>query len=512
MPRYSYERLSAQDNTFLLMERRNVYMHVAATAVYEGGPLVGEDGGVDIDAFRRAIEGFIHVIPRYREKLRWVPYVETPVWVDDRHFNLDYHIRHTALPRPGTDAQLKKLAGRIMSQKLDRDRPLWEFWVVEGLEGGRFAIISKIHHCMIDGSAGADLATIMMSLTPEHHLPEVHPYVPRPSPTGGELLRDEVTRMLGLPNAIAKGLYDFGKHAESIRSELLKRSSALVELFGYAIRKPSETPLNGRLGPHRCFDWLDMSLEDVKAVRRHYGCTVNDLVLATVSGAVRQYLIRHRVDANDIEFRVSAPVSVRRDEDRGKLGNHVSSWIVKLPIQEKDPVRRLEAIHRVTDDLKRSEQALGVQMLMAAAEWAPAQLLSLGSQSTSGPINMIVTNVPGPQIPLYMLGSRLVDMYPQVPLLENTGLGVALFSYNGRMCWGFNADPGVVPDANEFVRMVRASFVELANAAGIKLGAEPKVIRQPAADRESDDGLALSEPQSHAAPMHAASTNGNGRA
>ena len=144
MPRYSYERLSAQDNTFLLMERRNVYMHVAATAVYEGGPLVGEDGGVDIDAFRRAIEGFIHVIPRYREKLRWVPYVETPVWVDDRHFNLDYHIRHTALPRPGTDAQLKKLAGRIMSQKLDRDRPLWEFWVVEGLEGGRFAIISKI--------------------------------------------------------------------------------------------------------------------------------------------------------------------------------------------------------------------------------------------------------------------------------------------------------------------------------------------------------------------------------
>ena len=185
-----------------------------------------------------------------------------------------------------------------------------------------------------------------------------------------------------------------------------------------------------------------MSLEEVKAVRRHFGCTVNDLVLATVAGAVRSYLIRRRVDPNEIDFRVSAPVSVRRDEDKGKLGNHVSSWIVRLPIQEKDAVRRLESIHRVTDELKRSEQALGVQMLMAAAEWAPAQLLSLGSQSTSGPINMIVTNVPGPQIPLYMLGSKLVEMYPQVPLLANTGLGVALFSYNGRMCWGFNADPG----------------------------------------------------------------------
>jgi diacylglycerol O-acyltransferase len=475
MPRYAYERLSAQDNTFLLMERSNVYMHVAATSVYESGPLVGPDGAFDIAAFRRAVEGFIHIIPRYREKLKWIPYAEAPVWVDDRYFNLDFHVRHTALPRPGSDAQLKKLAGRLMSQKLDRDRPLWEFWVVEGLEGGRFALISKIHHCMIDGSAGADLATILMSLTPEQELPEIHPYVPRPAPTGRELVQDELKRMMNLPAAIVRGLYDFGKHTEGIRGELFKRTSALVELFGYAIKKASDTPLNGRLGPHRTFDWLGMSLEEVKAVRRHFGCTVNDLVLATVAGAVRSYLIRRRVDPTEIDFRVSAPVSVRRDEDRGKLGNHVSSWIVRLPIQEKDAVRRLESIHRVTDELKRSEQALGVQMLMAAAEWAPAQLLSLGSRSATGPINMIVTNVPGPQIPLYMLGSRLVEMYPQVPLLANTGLGVALFSYNGRMCWGFNADPGVVPDIAEFVRMVRNSFDELASAAGVDLTGDLRV-------------------------------------
>ena len=428
MGRYTYERLSAQDNTFLLMEQSSVYMHVAAIAVYDSGPLATGDGGVDIGRYKRAIEGKLHLIPRYREKLKWIPYANHPVWVDDRHFNLDYHIRHTALPKPGTDAQLKKLAGRIMQQKLDRGRPLWEFWVVEGLEGGRFAMISKVHHCMIDGSAGADLATVMMSLTPDQDLPEVHPYVPRPAPTSTELLRDELWRRFALPQVIARGLYEFSNQAESVRAEVGKRAQALVELFGYALRKASPTPLNGHLGPHRHFDFLSMSIDDVKAVRRVFGCTVNDLVLATVAGAVRAYLVRHRVDPTEIDFRVSAPVSVRREEDRGKMGNQVSSWIVRMPVHEKDAVRRLEAIHRVTDELKRSQQALGVQMLMAAAEWAPAQLLSLGSQATSGPINMIVTNVPGPQIPLYTLGARLEEMYPQVPLLENPGLGVALFS------------------------------------------------------------------------------------
>jgi hypothetical protein len=211
------------------------------------------------------------------------------------------------------------------------------------------------------------------------------------------------------------------------------------------------------------------------------------------------------VDPNEIDFRVSAPVSVRRDEDKGKMGNHVSSWIVRLPIQEKDAVRRLEAINRVTDKLKRSEQALGVQMLMAAAEWAPAQLLSLGSQATSGPINMIVTNVPGPQIPLYTLGSQLVDMFPQVPLLDNTGLGVALFSYNGRMCWGFNADPALVPDISEFVRMVRNSFEQLAEVAGVHLGGGGDA---------SDDGRDAQTDTGEDAPEgngRAASPGGNGR-
>jgi len=467
MFKYTYERLSAQDNSFLFLEQPNVYMHVAATAIYEAGPLATADGGIDIAKFKRGTEAVLHLIPRYRQKLKWIPYVKQPVWVDDPHFDLDYHIRHTALPRPGTDAQLKKLAARIMAQQLDRTKPLWEFWVVEGLSGGRFGLISKVHHCMVDGSSGVDLATVLMSLTPGYEEREAHQFVPRPEPSAGELLRDEVVRRAGMPLTAVRGFLNFRKQTEDLRAEIGKRMHALGELAGYAMSSATPTPLNGKLGPHRRFDWLAMELDEVKDVRRAYGCTVNDLVLATVAGAVRKYLHYRRVEADEVDFRVSAPVSVRRDDERGKMGNRVSSWIVRLPISEEDPEKRLESIHQVTDGLKKSQQALGVEMLMAAAEWAPAQLLSLGAQASSGPINMIVTNVPGPQVPLYMLGCRLLQMFPQVPLLDGTGLGVALFSYDGRIFWGFNADPGLVPDVREFVGMVRASFDELRDRAGV---------------------------------------------
>ena len=211
-----------------------------------------------------------------------------------------------------------------------------------------------------------------------------------------------------------------------------------------------------------------MPLADVKVVSKALGCSVNDVVLATVAGAVREFCIARRAHPDEIDFRVSAPVSVRRDEDKGRLGNAVSSWIVRLPIHEPDAKRRLEAIHRVTDELKRSRQALGVQMIMAAAEWAPQALLSLGARAASGPISMIVTNVPGPQFPLYQLGARLIALYPLVPLLENTGLGVALFSYDGRLCWGFNADYDLLPDLRTFVRAIDGSFRALCTAAGVQ--------------------------------------------
>ncbi|MDG2307914.1 MAG: wax ester/triacylglycerol synthase family O-acyltransferase [Candidatus Binatia bacterium] len=466
MSSYNYDRLSAQDYSFLTFEKGGVHMHVASVQIFEAGPMRTESGGVNIRAIRKATESVLHLIPRYRQRLAWTPVEGRPVWVDDAEFNLGYHIRHTSLPRPGDTEQLKHLAARIMSQPLDRTRPLWESWVVEGLEGGdRFAIVSKMHHCMMDGSSGVDLAHILLSPVPQTDTPKPVAYIPRPVPTGYELLRDSVGRALSAPIEAVHGLQEFANASADLRDELRVRIDALRELAGWVVKGASDTPMNGKLGPHRRFDWLTMPLDDVKALSKRLHCTVNDVILATVSGAVRTFLIHRRVDPERIDFRVSAPVSVRREEDRGKMGNHVSSWIVRLPIDLSDPLDRLRGIHAITQDLKASNQALGVEMMMAMAEWTPSVVLSLGARAASGPINMIVTNVPGPQIPLYLLGARLLEAFPLVPLLENTGLGIALFSYDGRLCWGFNGEYERLADMRRFVEAVQAAFEELRAAA-----------------------------------------------
>ena len=473
MAHFKYDRLSAQDASFLVFETDNVHMHIAGTQVYEAGPLGTGDGGIDFAAAKRAIEEVLHLIPRYRQKLAWIPLAGMPVWVDDRDFNLDYHVRHAALPRPGGMEQLKQLSARIMSHQLDRARPLWEMWIVEGLEDDRFAMISKMHHCMLDGESGVDLAQILMSTKPrQQSRRDVPAYIPRPAPTGLELMRDEVVRRGTLPFKAIRSFQHFSRESQDVRHELAIRVRAVRDLMGWVVRSPSDTPLNDSLGPHRRFDWLTLPLEDVKKVRRALGCTVNDVVLTTVAGAVREFLIRRRVRPEGVDFRVSAPVSVRNEDEKQKLGNQVSSWIVRLPVGEADPLERLEALHRMTQELKDSRQALGVEMMMAMAEVSPGVLLSLGSRAAAGPINMIVTNVPGPQFPLYFLGAKLLYCFPQVPLLPNTGLGVALFSYDGLLCWGFNADYTLMPDLETFRCGIEAAFWELSEAAGLARGEE----------------------------------------
>jgi WS/DGAT/MGAT family acyltransferase len=473
MPRYSFERLSAQDASFLAAETPSVPMHITGTQVFDAGPLTTADGGIDFPAIKRAVESVLHLIPRYRQRLKWIPFENHPVWVDDHHFNLDYHIRHTALPRPGGDEQLKRLCGRIMDQPLDRARPLWEFWVTEGLAGNRFAIISKMHHCMLDGQAGADLAHILLSLSPQPEPSEPMAYMPRPSPTGMELFRDSLSQRFAMPLRALAGLRQLPRLTAEARADLWMRARALTELLGWAVAPASETPLNGRVGPHRRFDYLVTPLADVKRVAKKIGCSVNDVVLAVVTGAVRDFLVRRRVRPEQVDFRVSAPVSMRRDEQRGEMGNHVSSWIVRLPIDEAEPLVQLERVHAATEELKRSRQALGVETMMAVAEWTPSVLLSLGARAASGPINMIVTNVPGPQVPLYLLGCRLLEVFPQVPLMQTTGIGVALFSFDGKLCWGFNGDYEMVPDLRYFVRAIEISLARLAAAAGVPIGERP---------------------------------------
>jgi len=481
MARYNYDRLSAQDNSFLLFETPNLPMHVASVLVFDGGPLRTPEGGIDIDAIRRRTASILHRIPRYRQKLHWIPFDRHAVWVDDPRFKLDFHMRHTALPKPGSREQLRRLAARVMAQPLDRKRPLWESWIVEGLDGGeRFALIQKIHHCMIDGASGVDLAHVLLSPSAEAAEPPALPsYVPRPAPTRPQLWWDETARRAALPLHALRRFRDFARETQDLREELRVRGRALLGLLGSGIAA-EPTPLNGKVGPHRRFDWIDVPLDRLKAIRRSLGCTINDVVLTAVTGAVREYLAYRGVPPERTLFRVSAPVSVRREEERGKLGNRVSSWLIPLPIREADPLRQLEAIVHQTQELKQSRQALGVEMMMGVAEWTPSILLSLGARSISGPVHTIVTNVPGPQFPLYLCGARLRALYPQAPLLDGMGLAIGLISYDGSVHWGIVSDPDLVPDADVFVDLLSAALRRLAEAAGLGPAATPPAAEPPA--------------------------------
>ena len=469
MPRYAYDRLTALDNSFLLLEKPTSYMHVAATQIFKTGPLRTEGGGVDAAKIRKGLAAMLHRIPRYRQKLAWIPFENHPVWVDDENFNLDFHLRHTALPRPGTEEQLKRLSARVMQQHLDRSRPLWEMWIVEGLEDDRFAIISKTHHCMIDGVSGVDIMRVLMAPEPDTEIPDEPSWVPRPAPSAFELWRHELLRRAWLPLEILRGAASLIGTAESVRFDIATRLRALSETLGGSLRLPSATPLNREIGPHRRFEWMPMELDDLKRIRKALGGSLNDVVLTIVTGAVRTFLRARHVNPDKLDFRVMAPVSVRADTERGALGNRVSAWIVPLPVGLADRRAQLERITDRTTRLKESGSAVGAEAMMQAAEYTPSTLLALGARNVARllPFNLVVTNVPGPQAPMYMFGSEMTECYPHVPLTDRLGLGIALMSYNGKLCWGFNADYDLVPDLRDFVAAIDASFRELAALANV---------------------------------------------
>ena len=464
MARYAYDRLSALDNSFLMFEDGCSHMHVASTATFDAGPLTTSDGGLDIERIRSFIASRLHRIPRYRQKLAWVPIENQPVWVDDERFNLAYHVRHTSLPKPGDDRQLKRLSARIASQQLDRGKPLWEVWFVEGLEGNRFAMISKVHHCMVDGVSGVDLLEVLLDIRPDAPREEAPLYIPRGVPRPLELLRDEILDRVTAPlQALGRMLRD----PLGVVGDVVESVKALGETVFEGMKLPSETPVNQEIGPYRRFDWVTFDVDDVKQVKNSFGGSLNDVVLATVAGAVRRFLSRRRADPGSLTFRVMVPVRVRARYERGTLGNRVAAWRGDLPIGEPDAARRFAKVSETTARLKHSKQAMGAEILTRVTDWTPSTLLALGTRLAHRglPFNLVVTNVPGPQVPLYLLGARMEEIYPLVPLFARLGLGVALFSYAGRLHWGFNADWDVVPDLHDFVRAIEDSFAELHAAA-----------------------------------------------
>jgi WS/DGAT/MGAT family acyltransferase len=394
------------------------------------------NGGIDFERIEAFVDAQLHLVPRLRQKLAWVKGFGQPVWVDDTSFNLHYHLRHTALPPPGDLRQLKRLAGRIMSQELDRGKPLWEHWFVDGVEGGRFALISKVHHCVADGIGGLAIIGTLAGPDPEYRPDPPPDWVPRPSPGDAQLFVDEIRRRSIAP-------------VELLSSQLRRSGGGLVGSLPSvsALRELAETsiggtptPLNTPIGPHRRFDWVRLSFDEVHDIAARAGGKVNDVALAVTTGALRGFLAEQGVDVDHLELRAMVPVSTRSESETGELGNRVSNLVVPLPIGEADPWVRLERIIDVTRELKGSKEPSIVDAMSSLIEFLPSPLLGpvvrRGSQGTAA--NLAVSNIPGPRVPLYLLGARQLDMYPVLPLIGNQALGIALMSYDDSLCWGFN--------------------------------------------------------------------------
>jgi diacylglycerol O-acyltransferase / wax synthase len=461
-----YDRLSALDATFLAIEDANVHMHVGAVAVFDGRPLLAPHGGLDFERIRALAGPALARSRRFRQRLAHVPVLGHPVWVDDDRFQVDYHLRHTALPAPGDERQLKRLAGRILSQKLDLHKPLWELWFVENLEGDRFALISKVHHCMIDGVSGVDLLGMLMQAQAsgaEQAAEEAPRWLPRPAPGPARLVAGELARRAALPLEVLRA---GGRALGGPRRSLAAARDAVLavsEILSPGLRGATVTPINGPIGPHRRFDWTELDLGLVKEIRERLGGTVNDVVLAIVAGAMRTFLAQRGVAVDDLEFRAQVPVNIRAAREHGKLGNRIATLVAPLPVAEPDARRRHARVLETTRALKGSKQVRGAELLEALGDWTAKEILAGIVRMTSQGLafNMTVTNVPGPSFEAYLLDAPMRAVYPVVPLFSHQGVGIALFSYHGRLFWGFNACWDAVPDLHDLVLAVQLEFETL---------------------------------------------------
>jgi len=473
MSQQHLDRLTAIDASFLHQESPTSHMHVGALATFEGPP-------PPFTELLDALRGRLHLVPRYRQKLS-VPPVGTgrPLWVDDPSFDIEYHVRHTALPRPGSEDQLLRLAARIYSQQLDRSKPLWEMWMVEGLEEGGFALITKTHHALIDGIAGVDIAQVIFDLGPVP-MEVPHPdeaWQPAPEPSAAEVL---ATGAIGLLRTGARTTAAAAGLAAHPRSALRSARTAIEgigEVAWAGLNPAPGTPLNVEIGPHRRFSVVRNDLEDFKAVKNVFGGTVNDVVLAVVSGALRVWLESRGVRSEGLELRALVPVSIRAQDERGTLGNRIAAMRGPLPVYIEDPVARLRTVKASMDGLKDSKQAVGAEVLSSVQNFAPPTVLAQASRINFSTrlFNLIVTNIPGPQFPLYLRGRELVDVFPVAFLPKDHALAIAIMSYNGRINFGLLADYDALPDVDVIADGIRASLDEL-----LGLARERETRREPA--------------------------------
>jgi len=471
------------------MERAGAHMHVASTSIFEGpAPTHAE--------FRDHIASRLHLVPRFRQKLRFVPFAQgRPVWVDDPHLNLDYHVRQTALPAPGSEEQLRNLAARIFSQQLDRSKPLWELWLVEGLRDDRFAIVGKSHHALVDGVSGVDITTVLFDLDAEPQGPQASspPWLARPEPTDLNLVTDAIRERLTSPKEIARGV----RAALRGPRKVLEGVGATSKVIGAGMAAPSSV-FNVEIGPHRRFAITQADLAELKRVKDAHGGTVNDVILSIVAGGIGKYLRARGHETEGLELRALVPVSVRAEEEHGALGNRISAMMAPLPVWSEDPVERLHVVSGEMGDLKNSGQAVGAEILTKLTDFAPSTIVAQAArlQPAQRFFNLVVTNVPGPQFPLYVLGRKMESIFPMVPLARRQALCVGIMSYNGQINFGLIGDYDAMADLDSFALDLEAATAEMIAATPRKPKRAKAKPRAKASASANGSGPVASESRS----------------
>jgi diacylglycerol O-acyltransferase len=455
------ERMSVLDAGFLYIENDDTPMHIGGAAIFEGPPPTH-------DELVARIEGKLALVPRYRQKVRFLPLnLGLPGWIDDPHFNIDYHVRRSALPAPGGREELQNLVSRVISQHLDRARPLWEFWVVEGLEQDRWALVSKVHHCMVDGVSSIDLMTVLFDADAQAPPVSITAWRARPEPTAAEVVVQSLVGAL-IPVGRVAGLVGALRTPRETLERGLTTLRAFANLAGKLLPR-RETSLNGAIGPHRRWRSAHGTLDDVKVIRRALGGTVNDVVLAAITKGFRELLVSRGELGDGRPVRTLVPVSVRAESERGTYNNRVSGVFVDLPVGLEDPVARLADIRAQMDGIKESAGALAGERLVELSGFSPPMLLAVAQRLAASipqmSINTATTNVPGPQHPVYFAGRRLLESAPIVPIFASVRVAVAIFSYDGHLYFGITGDYDSAPDIDVLRRGIETGMDELLAAA-----------------------------------------------
>jgi diacylglycerol O-acyltransferase len=473
------ETMSPLDASFLHIEDAVTHMHIGSVGIFEGPP----PGPGEVKA---AIAERLPLVPRYRQKVRFVPLaLGRPVWVDDPYFNLDYHVRRTALPSPGGDEELRNLVGRVMSQQLDRAKPLWELWVAEGLDSGRWALISKSHHCMVDGVSATDLLSVILSSDRDTEHTEPPAWRPEPEPDSVKLVTQSLTLRAASPYEATRTAWAVVRGPRRVARKALETTRGVAN-FRSLLSAGAASSLNGPIGPHRRWDWARARLSDIKRIRELRGGTVNDVVLAVITRGFRELLLSRGETVDGKVIRTLVPVSVRAEEERGTYNNKVSAMFAELPIGIEDPEERLRTVHEQMQDLKQSGQAVAAERLTALSGFAPAVLLALagrvGTRLPQSAVNTVTTNVPGPQKPLYLAGRRMLEAFPFVPLGGHVRVGVAIFSYDGGINFGVTGDADTASDIAVLCRGIDQGVAELLGKPQVDADAEATPEAAPKAD------------------------------